>query len=221
MSAALPTGHRGRLLAVGLLGGALLAGWLGVAAPLLSWHAGREEDLADQRSRLRRLTALAGQLPELRRAATAPAPGNAAPSLLEGNTDAVAGAALQVLLRDMAGHVGTTLFSVETLPAAPVGNLRRVGLRISLAAPWPVLVRLLQAVEKARPRMVIDDLEIHNAQMLGDTAEALQTAGLSVYAFRGDADANRGDADPHRGDADAHRGDADAHRGDGEAGSMP
>lgn len=146
MNATLPTGRAGTALALGLLGGVLLLLGFGVVAPVIAWHAGRAEHLADRRMLAARMEVVAARLPALRLVAATPVTGHAAPALLEGTTDAIAGAALQGLVREMAGRVEATVFSVETLAAAPIGAHRRIGLRLSLAAPWPVLVRLLQAV---------------------------------------------------------------------------
>lgn len=183
MNATLPTGRAGTALALGLLGGMLLLLGLGVVAPAITWHAERAEHLAERQGLAARMEAVAATLPALRLAAATPAIGHAAPSLLEGTTDAITGAALQGLVREMAGSVEAAVLSVETLAAAPVGAHRRIGLRLSLAAPWPVLVRLLQAVNQARPRMVVDDLELHNSQIRSDTEHLLLNAAFNLYAF--------------------------------------
>ena len=79
--------------------------------------------------------------------------------------------------------------SSNPLPAVPTGAYRRIGLRLSLTVPWPVLVRLLQVMKEERPRMVIDDLELHNAQLPTETGELLLNAVFTVYAFRGGTEA--------------------------------
>ncbi|WP_171616309.1 type II secretion system protein GspM [Roseicella sp. DB1501] len=186
MTLALPEGRAGSALAVLLLGGALLMLWLVGAAPLLARHAAAEDALRQRRALQHRLEAVAASLPLLQeRAALVPDSGEAAPALLEGGTDAVAGASLQQAVRRMAGEAGATLFSVETLPAQPSGAYRRIGLRLSLAAPWPVLMQLLQAIGQARPRMAVDDLDLRQTQLRTGTEEALLNASLTLYAFRG------------------------------------
>jgi general secretion pathway protein M len=181
MIAALPTGRPGTALALGLLGGVVLAAWFGIGAPLLAWHGDRAAEIAERQSLARRLEALAEAAPALPRA---PGPDSAATLLLEGGTDALAGAALQGLVRDMATRAGATLSSVETLPATTVGGYRRITLRLSLSASWPVLARLLEAVEQARPRVVVDELEVQASQMLTGAEERLLTAGFILHAFR-------------------------------------
>ncbi len=116
----LPDGRRGRLLAAGLLVAALGVGWVAVAAPLLDWYDARAERLADRQALLLRMTRLAAELPALRRAAgSAGRDGPAPDAVLAGNSDAIAGAALQGMVQDMASAAGSTLAITETLPGQP------------------------------------------------------------------------------------------------------
>ena len=85
----LPTGRRGRTLALAL---ALLAGsvlWTGVAAPLLGWYADRQESLRRQLAIGHRMAALVQTLPALQAAAEAAAARGACrrEALLDGATD--------------------------------------------------------------------------------------------------------------------------------------
>ena len=190
MMPAVANGRAGPPLAVGLLCGVLLMVWLAVIAPLLAWYDDRAIELADRRLLAQRLEALAKTLPAMREAASMGDMSTNMSALLEGSTDAVAGAALQGLVQDMAVRAGATLSSVETLPASPAGSYRRIGLRLSLSAPWPVLVALLQAVELGRPRMLVDEVDLQSSQMLGGENQPLLNASFTLYAFR--ADAGRG-----------------------------
>lgn len=144
------------------------------------------QTLAQRRMLADRMEELVQALPALRRRAdTAVSTGLAATSLLQGSNDAVAGAALQGRVQDMAQRAGASLSSVETLPAAPAGAYRRIGLHVSLVATWPVLVGLLQSVEQARPRMLVDDLQLHGSHILLRSTALPLTASFTVYAFRG------------------------------------
>jgi general secretion pathway protein M len=163
----------------------LLAGWLTLASPLLAWHAERAAAVADRTVLAQRLERLAATLPALRLAVQATDLSGNASSLLTGATDAIAGAALQGMVQEMALQVGATLTSIETLPASTVGLYRHIGLRLSLSVSWPVLILLMQAMEQARPRMIVDDLELQTSQMVIGVDQQLMTASLTVYAFRG------------------------------------
>ena len=185
MTLALPTGPRGRLLALGLAGVLAASAWIGVVAPLLSWHAERAETLASRRLLADRMEAVAETLPELRSASAAGAAYGPAPrALLEGASDAVAGAALQSQLQDMAAQAGASLTSAELLPAEAAGAYRRVGLRLAVNGSWPTLVTLLQAIEQASPRMLVDDLQMQPAPSLSVGAARPLDASLVVLAFR-------------------------------------
>jgi general secretion pathway protein M len=181
----LPTGRRGQALAVALLLLVLAAAWMAVASPLLDWHADRAEALQQRSTLARRMAQVAAGLPELQRqAAAAAAVGPVAATLLDGSTDAVAGATLQQLVQDMAGRAGATLSSTETLPAEAVANYRRIGVRVALSAPWAVLVELLRAIEQASPQMLVDELQIHGGRRFGVAGEPPLEASFTVLGFR-------------------------------------
>jgi general secretion pathway protein M len=184
MIESLPTGRRGQALAWALLLVVLAAIWVAAAAPLLDWHAEREETLQQRATLARRMAQVAAGLPELQRQAAAAAAGPVAATLLDGSTDAVAGARLQQLIQDMAGRAGATLSSTETLPAEAVASYRRIGVRVALSVSWGVLVQLLLAVEQASPQMLVDDLQIHGVRRIGVAGEPPLEATFTVLGFR-------------------------------------
>jgi general secretion pathway protein M len=179
---ALPDGLRGRLLALGLTVAVFAVIWAGCFQPLIDWHASRTEALEQRRLLLQRMTALAATLPELQRQAS----GEHAPaaSLLEGQSDAIAGAALQSQVQRMATGVGAELNSMEMLPGEQRGSYRRIGLRVTTAAQWPVLIGLLRAVEQGSPRMLIDDMQLRAPPIDMRTNTQPITAAFTVLAFR-------------------------------------
>lgn len=187
VSASLPTGPRGKALAVGLVGVALGLVWLAVAAPLLAWHADRAELLAQRQALATRMEAVAATLPQLRADAEGAAASPAAQALLQGATDAVAGAALQGQVETMASGAGMTVSSLELLPTEAAGAFRRVGLRLSVNGSWPSLLRLLQAVDEARPRMVVDDVQVQPLASVAVAEAQGFAATFTVIAFRAGA----------------------------------
>lgn len=188
MSLALPTGQRGKVLALGFAVLAIGAVWAGAVDPALDWHAERAEALAQRQAVARRMAQVARALPELERQAEAAATSGPPPgAVLQGATDAVAGAALQQLVRDMATGAGAVLSSTETLPAEQAGTFRRIGLRIAFSAPWPVLVRLLLAVEQAAPMMLVDDMQVRGPRFQVGPSDPPLEASMVVLAFRAGA----------------------------------
>ena len=153
----LPDGPRGRMLAAGLTLTLMGALWFGVATPLIGWYQDRAEELTQRRALLVRTQAVAETLPELERRSGGEHPAPAA--LLPGATDALAAAAMQSAVQAMAAACGAELASMETLPAEARGGYRRIGLRVSLSASWPVLIELLHTAGQQQPRMLVDDLQ--------------------------------------------------------------
>ena len=184
MGTSLPTGRQGRLLALGLIFLTAILLWLGAAQPLLDLYAAQGAKLAQRAALADRMAMLAAEVPALQaRAASVPA--NNGEATFQGATDALAGASLQSLLQSLAGAAGATLSSMETLAADQAGPYRRIGVKLSISAPLPVLVQLMAQIEQARPPMLIDDLQIHGSPiMLPGAQSAALDAGFTVYGFR-------------------------------------
>jgi general secretion pathway protein M len=182
--ASLPTGRQGRLLALALVFLAIVLVWLGIAEPLLDFHASREAALAQRTALADRMAALAAEVPALRTRAAA-TPANNGQATFEGATDSLAGASLQSELQTLASSAGATLSSMETLSAEQSGPYRRIGVKLSVGAPLPVLVDLMARIEQAHPPMLIDDLQIHGSPIvLPGARSAALDAGFTVYGFR-------------------------------------
>ena len=191
----LPTGRSGRLLALGILLLLLLVVWQAIASPLLDLYRDRAQALDARRAVAVHMAAQAAQLPALRRLA---ASGNARlgpVALIAGTSDAIAAAALQERVQQMATGLGATLSSTESLPPTPArgqgqgqaqgqaGPYRRVGVRIAVTAPFDVMVRLLAAIEQASPSMLIDDLQLHGSRIQLQPNAPIE-GSLTVLAFR-------------------------------------
>jgi hypothetical protein len=182
MIGALPEGMRGRLLALALTATALAVIWVACLQPLIDWHASRAEALDQRRLLLQRMTAIAASLPELQRQSS----GERAPTaaLLEGQSDAIAGAALQSEVQRMAAVAGAELNSMEMLPAEQRSAYRRIGLRVTTAAPWVILIELLRSIEQGSPRMLVDDLQLRAPPIEMRTSNQPISAAYTVLAFR-------------------------------------
>ena len=186
LSTSLPTGYRGRLLALLLLLVALGGVYLVVAAPLLELYAGRAAVLENRRMLVPRLKATADELPELRaRVAQLRATAGAQKVTLDGSSDAIAAANLQSRIAELATSVGVTIGSTESLPVEVRGGYRRIGLRYTLSGPFETLVKFIARLEAATPPLVIDTLRIHGVlRRPGAAAASALDAGLDVFGFR-------------------------------------
>jgi general secretion pathway protein M len=171
------------MLAAGLALLALLVVWLGLVAPVLDWYGARAGRLAELRLRAAREAALIETLPAMKQEAAAAAH-TPTRATVAGSTDAIAGAALQEQVQQLATSATAQLTSIETLPADQVGLYRRIGVRVELNAQLAVVVQLLKSVEQAQPSMLVDDLHLTGTAM-GMNAIALPLdASFTVYGFR-------------------------------------
>lgn len=178
MKHSLPTGRTGRLLALGLTSLALTVLWLGIVMPLIAWHSDRTEALAH-------LEALAAALPSLQEQAKAVEAGGAGEAaLLDGDNDSMASASLQERLQGMFMQAGVQLNSVETLPGDDAGAYRRIGLRISFNASWPVLMTVLKEMHVATPSLLVDELQLTPALHRISTAPGSFDVACAIFAFR-------------------------------------
>ena len=87
-------------------------------------------------------------------------------------------------MQSVATAAGVILTAVETLPAAPAGNWRKVSLRVSLNAPWPVLMDLLRSIENAPVHVMIDDIHFHSATVVARPTTLPVQASMVLYGFR-------------------------------------
>ena len=188
MIATMPTGWRGRVLALAVLLVVLAAFYVVAVAPLLDLYAGREATAATKRSLLPKLNAVAGELPALRtRVAELRTATDSRKLTLEGASDAVASAALQGRIEQLARAAAVTIGSTEILPAEMQGEYHRIGLRLLMNGPYTSLVQLLAKVETATPPLVVDNLQIRSLARRA-AAPALSAPGLDasldIYGFR-------------------------------------
>ena len=182
----LPEGMRGRILAVLLLVATLAAVWAGIAVPLTDWFAERADSIERQTTLARRMGQIAAGLPVLRNQAATTQ--EAAPvAVLDGTSDAVAGAALQQRLQQIGAGLGATVSSTEVLAGEPVGAYRRIGVRLAVTARWPVIVRLLQAVATNTPRLLVNDLQIQAMRAVVNDADPVINVTMVVFGFRAGA----------------------------------
>jgi general secretion pathway protein M len=182
-SSTLPTGRRGQIVALGVTFIAIMAVWLIVVSPLIGFYSDRADTLSEQRAVLSRMEQLVATRQTLvARAAELGDAGPAKGALLDGSSIPVATAALQSLVQDAATAAGTTLTSVESLPGETGMGYRRVGVKLALSAPWPVLIHFLQTLQESDTPMAIDDLQIHNAPQGAPADQQTFDTAFAVYA---------------------------------------
>lgn len=188
MITTLPIGWRGRVLALGLASAVLSAVYVTLVVPLFDLYAGRETLIETRQSLLLKINAITEELPALRaHLVELRATANNDKLTLDGGSDAIASAALQGRIEDLASTNGVVIGSTESLVAPAQGHYHRIGLRLVISAPYAGLINLLGAIESARPPLIIDDLQVHAFQRrAGATPVEMLDATLQVYGFRTD-----------------------------------
>src|ERR1700738_3313651 len=84
-------------------------------------------------------------------------------------------------------RAGVQLNSGETLPGDETGAYRRIRLRVSFNASWPVLMSLLKEFEIARPALLMDELSVQPALHRISTAPGTFDVSCAIFGFRADA----------------------------------
>jgi general secretion pathway protein M len=181
----LPTGIRGRLLALSLLLIPLILVAKFVLWPAFQSYASTEDDLVSTREEVVHYQRLLAEQPALQAAVarlerTRPL----APYLLAGSNRALAAAGLQKQLQDAATKHGVTILSLRVKNPASVGPLERISVEARLRTGIPELRDLLYWIETARPYLFIEDLTINvrharrRATPVGDLEVSLTLHGL-------------------------------------------
>lgn len=203
LSPRLEIGPRGgassRLLAVGLLIGAVAAIALGVVLPLMALKHSLGEEVAHYRRMLATHQTVAGRRGEMTRAAAAADPQAMAELLLAATTDAAATASLHDRVRELIAASRANLISIQALPssevspapqagqpATPPAGPRRIGVRVQFAADLPGFQRVVHALESGRPAVVVSSmfLRARSARAAGQVNPL--DVQMDLLAFRRD-----------------------------------
>ena len=185
----LPTGRRGQGFAVALTLVVLVLVWVGTVSPLLAWYAQRQDEVVQRQTLASHMAVLAASLPALQRQ-LADSTGDTRSAVLAGTTEAVAGAALQQRLQDMAERAAVSMSSAEVLASGQSGGFRLVRVHIAATGRWTRLVNLLAAVDRATPRMLVSEMQVGQSRSVTTdpvkpldasfTVEALYAGGAAV-----------------------------------------
>jgi general secretion pathway protein M len=168
----LPTGLRGRMVALALPAILLLALLLGVIMPLVDyWHSvdAQHTQLLNKVRAYERLIsrkdAIAKQVQALEAGLTE------AVDYLPKAEPAMAAAGVQASLGQLAERSGALVRSTLTLPAKAGDGFTAVGLQLSVSGSVRSIRDILYEIEVGHPRLVIDRLTITPTRDLGANAQ--------------------------------------------------
>lgn len=176
-----PIVHRASAIALLLM---TLAGfWLLVLAPLATHVGNLREQIDTQRVVLGRLHAYSAKRDEIERIARESTAGSDDQMFLEGKTDALKVAALQSTLAGFLARSGGQLRSTRSLGVSDRDGVRLIGVEIQLGGFTEHLQELLLSIERSRPLMLVDQLEVNAIPPRGEGARHGRLAvKIDVYA---------------------------------------
>ena len=153
-----------RQLAVGLLGGLVIAVLMMTVGPVWFANASRQATLDDAHERLQRYQQISARdrelLPQyqalLRKQRSA---GNH----LRSETSAVAGAELQRLVKTITAGNQARILSTQLLPVSEEQGLLRVALKVRLSGNLPAILESLYDIETDDVYMFVDDLSLRDS----------------------------------------------------------
>lgn len=181
----LPTGSRGRVLALALLVLAVLVLLFGIAEPLVGWYGAREQTLNESAVLLRHMRALAAEIPSLEQATrSGSGTGQSDAALIKAPNDTVAAAMLQQRVQALASESGIVVASVEVMPGESIGPFRKIALRVALQGEYSALVAMLGRMEGEQPRILLADLSLRRRIELASPNAIHVDAGLIVSVLR-------------------------------------
>jgi general secretion pathway protein M len=157
--------HKG-LRAAAFLAGNLAAGLavaLLIVMPARDLFAERDARIAERRTLLARLAAVAAEESRVQAAAREAEHDAAHDEFLIGPNEGVIVADLQTRLKAIAEAAGARLRAVQSLPPKTTDDIRYVGAKLDLYGPVEAIQRALHAVETGRPYLFVGAAVIRGA----------------------------------------------------------
>ena len=125
-----------------------------------------DESIADLEFRLRKYDALAQlQVPLKVRLESLTSKQASAEGLLKGESQAIAGANLQALFKQIVLQAGGRLESTQVLPGAASGVIDWIGIRAQFSGDIETLQRVLYSIEFNKPILFVDKIEVRTKRI--------------------------------------------------------
>lgn len=163
----------GRVAAAALLLAVACGVGAAIAVPVVGAYARYDESIESLRHQHRKLSEVAATQASLQRQLArieAQRPGDE--YMLTGDSEALAGAELQNLAKELVVRNGGKLDSTQVLEAQTEGVLERITIRARFSTTVPSLKRTLYVFEAGKPALFVERIEIR-----ADTAAARQVVG--------------------------------------------
>ncbi|UEM24400.1 type II secretion system protein M (plasmid) [Skermanella mucosa] len=151
----------GRVAAISLVGAIVGTVYVTAVAMPLARQERNAEQIANLQAMLARYRGMAVEVPRIRAAVeNFDREPEGTGSYLEGSTDALAAAWLVEQVKRGVQENGGRVNAAQNLPTATVEDLQKVSVRIQFTGGIETLQRVLHAVERGRPMLFIEGMEI-------------------------------------------------------------
>jgi len=152
---------RQRFLAIALLVVVVIGAMSVTALPLVLANVHYQNDIEQLQERLLRLRQISTQDDELRQQyADLRRAQSSRGYFLKGDSETIASADLQRILKRISASNGTQLVSTQQLPATSENNLTRISLRVRVQGPLTGLVESMYALESNSVLLFLDNLSL-------------------------------------------------------------
>lgn len=154
---------RQRLLALGLLGMAVVLVWLFLLQPLLEASLQHGERVGLLRRQAQAMEAMIEARGRFEAAVTTLEANPALQTLaIAADGPAIAGAQLQGQLTQILSAAGAMVTSAQLLPEEPAGPLTRIRMQMAAETDMGGLVKILHGVATARPLLTVERLSVRD-----------------------------------------------------------
>lgn len=158
--------NKSRLLALGLLFGVVLLGYLSVIGPLIGLAREYREKVEDLQFRLQRYEKVATEKGALtRRLEQLKTAGQNDADYLTRATPALASAELQTQIKETVSVAGGELTSTQVIPERKEERFTRIAVKVRMNGSTNVLREVLHVFETAKPLLFVENLNIRPIRM--------------------------------------------------------
>ncbi len=178
---------RQRGLAILILIGAAALAWVLVLGPLADILFGRSEELDHSLDLLARYETVAAARPQVEAELHNMQLRNAAMSgLVEGNTAALAAAAVQSDVKAIVEKYGGSVLSSQNMPSSVTDNFERIEIQYDLTLPPGSLKKVIYQIETHTPYLFIDSVNMRMPENWGlQNADTVPPAMEIQFLVRG------------------------------------
>jgi general secretion pathway protein M len=185
MNLNLPTGARGRWVALGLLLVVIVVLLQLSVVPLWQRYRALAPAIAEQRAQLQRYQRLAAEAPQLEaRLQSLQADAPFSDYLLSGTSGSLAAAALQQRLQNLVQEQDGRVLSTRVMRAQQSGDFEQVTVNARLQIDLTGLQGLLQGLETQTPYLYVENLNIFRRRGRSNTTLHQLEVQMDIYGLR-------------------------------------